>query len=394
LGKVLAFVLAFALVLPFAGGAKVQALAGDEPVTFVVDGGQTSVSLEIGDTFTLNIGLKSATNGVLYLDGDLELPSEYFTISEFTPVDSDKWTATWTDGASDDIKSIAVYPQNDAANGKGIDVSASTVLAQVKVEVKKAVESTKYIKLSGTSVVTKNTENAASGGEQTITLTNSVTAHKVDLTVPDTLKVPVGGVAELGDVELPIKIGDTNTGFTGLHIIISYDKSKLVYKGYSLSDAVTRSSGGSQQIDVRESDGSIAIAFSAAKDIKLTKDALFLTLTFAAASGATAGDTATIIPTFADDDSAFINQSGVTMTASFNRNCAVTFFKGYNPGDVNMDGSINLIDATYILQGYNGSRTLTEAQKKLADVNGTGTVTLVDALLIMKYYNGTITSFN
>jgi hypothetical protein len=271
------------------------------------------------------------------------------------------------------------------------------VLVQVKVEVKKAVASTKDIKLSGMSVIANSTESVVLGSEQTITLTNSVTSHKVDLIVPEKLRVPVGGVQdpELNQVEMPITIGDTNTGFNGIHININYDKTKLVYKGYSLSDAVRKNSGGIQIMDVRVSDDGLAIALSTAKDITLQKGALLLTLTFTAASGASAGDAdVTIIPSIATDSSSVINQSDVEMTASFKGNCAVEFFKGYDYGDVNMDGSIDLIDATYILQGYNGIRTLTDAQKKLADVNKSNTVTLVDALLIMKYYNGTISSFN
>ena len=65
----------------------------------------------------------------------------------------------------------------------------------------------------------------------------------------------------------------------------------------------------------------------------------------------------------------------------------------YLLGDVNGDGNINLIDASYVLQSYNGVRDLTSDQIERADVNGSDTVTLVDAFRIMKYYNGAIKSF-
>ena len=63
------------------------------------------------------------------------------------------------------------------------------------------------------------------------------------------------------------------------------------------------------------------------------------------------------------------------------------------PGDVNLDGMINLIDVKYVMQHYNNARTLDSHQKQNADVNGDGKVNLTDAKLIMKYYNGEIDEF-
>lgn len=62
-------------------------------------------------------------------------------------------------------------------------------------------------------------------------------------------------------------------------------------------------------------------------------------------------------------------------------------------GDVNQDNKINLVDVKYIMQNYNGTRTLSSQQKLNADVNQDGKVNLVDAKLIMKYYNGEIQKF-
>lgn len=62
-------------------------------------------------------------------------------------------------------------------------------------------------------------------------------------------------------------------------------------------------------------------------------------------------------------------------------------------GDVNGDGKVNLIDATMVLQYYNGVRgDLTQDQFNRADVDQSGRVNLVDVLFIMKYYNGAISS--
>ena len=73
---------------------------------------------------------------------------------------------------------------------------------------------------------------------------------------------------------------------------------------------------------------------------------------------------------------------------------SVDFVEGKKLGDVNQDENINLLDATYVLQAYNGVRKLTETQEKLADVNGDKKVNLVDVLKIMKYCNGEIKNFN
>ena len=73
--------------------------------------------------------------------------------------------------------------------------------------------------------------------------------------------------------------------------------------------------------------------------------------------------------------------------------CKVNLKKGCELGDVNMDTKISLVDATYILQYYNGVRELSDEQKALANVNKDGDINLVDVLLILKYCNGERGSF-
>ena len=79
--------------------------------------------------------------------------------------------------------------------------------------------------------------------------------------------------------------------------------------------------------------------------------------------------------------------------ANKSKTCTVSFEEVLKLGDVNGDGNINLLDASYVLQSNNGVRDLTSDQIERADVNGSDTVTLVDAFRIMKYYNGAIKSF-
>jgi hypothetical protein len=226
-----------------------------------------------------------------------------------------------------------------------------------------------------------------------ITLTNAkANSRKVELSMASTLNVPVGGATQLGTVEIPVKI-TSNTGFDGLHLQFSYQKTVLDYKGCTLSSAAKLSG---IQSDVNVNNGVISVVLIASEDVKFT--GTLFTLSFAAVSNVQVGATTTITPSISTTTTPVINQSGVPMTASITADgqtaCTVTFVRGYELGDVNMDGSIDLIDATWVLQYYNGIRTFTANQKILADVNKSDTVTLVDALMIMKYYNLTITSFS
>ena len=62
-------------------------------------------------------------------------------------------------------------------------------------------------------------------------------------------------------------------------------------------------------------------------------------------------------------------------------------------GDVNFDGSVNVLDVIIVQRYILGIQTLTPAQFIAADVNGDGYVNIVDANLIMQYVQGYIHSF-
>jgi endoglucanase len=62
-------------------------------------------------------------------------------------------------------------------------------------------------------------------------------------------------------------------------------------------------------------------------------------------------------------------------------------------GDVNNDGSVNIVDALLTAQYYVGLNPAAFIQKSAADVNDNGVIDIVDALLIAQYYVGEIGSF-
>ena len=58
---------------------------------------------------------------------------------------------------------------------------------------------------------------------------------------------------------------------------------------------------------------------------------------------------------------------------------------GSDVGDVNMDGGINILDATLVQKYVVGIVELSAEQKHLADYNNDGDITVVDATEIQKF---------
>jgi len=57
-------------------------------------------------------------------------------------------------------------------------------------------------------------------------------------------------------------------------------------------------------------------------------------------------------------------------------------------GDLNFDGTVNMMDALLLYGGTGGARNLTAEQAAVADVSGDGTVNMMDALLLYKVASG------
>ena len=139
-------------------------------------------------------------------------------------------------------------------------------------------------------------------------------------------------------------------------------------------------------------EGEVSLSFAGSEDVMIIGD--FITLNFQIskdAQGGTATDIKGAILALENASENAFDKDKLKETSKVS--CKVNLKKGCELGDVNMDTKISLVDATYILQYYNGVRELSDEQKALANVNKDGDINLVDVLLILKYCNGERGSF-
>ncbi|MBQ3069318.1 MAG: InlB B-repeat-containing protein [Clostridia bacterium] len=72
--------------------------------------------------------------------------------------------------------------------------------------------------------------------------------------------------------------------------------------------------------------------------------------------------------------------SDMSLTAKFETSAML--------GDLNFDGTVNMMDALLLYGGTGGARTMTEEQTAVSDMNSDGTVNMMDALLLYKLASG------
>lgn len=186
------------------------------------------------------------------------------------------------------------------------------------------------------------------------------------------------------DIIVPVNFTQ-NDGFNTLGITLTYDNTIMDYVGMVLSDQLSDKIC-LKSINSSASDGEVKASFIALEDVKDT--GRFLNVFFHIKGLSKEGDVGNVQ----------VQISQITILAETNvigEGSVATITIGQNVllGDVNLDKTIDLIDAAYILQYYNSVRTLSSEQLKNADVNCSGTVNLVDALMILKFYNGEISTF-
>ena len=190
------------------------------------------------------------------------------------------------------------------------------------------------------------------------------------------------------NIEVPLKLVTNVGGFSVLGLDVSYDPTVLEYQDTIIDDkykSVLELKSVYNDVDNK----TIKIALVGARDITDTGN--FAKIVFKVKeSSDSQGVKTTNIGLKATQ---ITNVSGVSVPVT-TTGSIISIGVALNVGDVNGDNAINLLDALWILQYYNGVRTFDDSAFKRADVNNSNKVDLVDALMIMKYYNGEIKSFS
>ena len=190
------------------------------------------------------------------------------------------------------------------------------------------------------------------------------------------------------NIEVPLKLVTNVGGFSVLGLDVSYDPTVLEYQDTIIDDkykSVLELKSVYNDVDNK----TIKIALVGARDITDTGN--FAKIVFKVKeSSDSQGVKTTNIGLKATQ---ITNISGVSVPVT-TTGSIISIGVALNVGDVNGDNAINLLDALWILQYYNGVRTFDDSAFKRADVNNSNRVDLVDALMIMKYYNGEIKSFS
>ena len=190
------------------------------------------------------------------------------------------------------------------------------------------------------------------------------------------------------NIEVPLKLVTNVGGFSVLGLDVSYDPTVLEYQDTIIDDkykSVLELKSVYNDVDNK----TIKIALVGARDITDTGN--FAKIVFKVKeSSDSQGVKTTNIGLKATQ---ITNVSGVSVPVT-TTGSIISIGVALNVGDVNGDNAINLLDALWILQYYNGVRTFDDSAFKRADVNNSNRVDLVDALMIMKYYNGEIKSFS
>ena len=190
------------------------------------------------------------------------------------------------------------------------------------------------------------------------------------------------------NIEVPLKLVKNVGGFSVLGLDVSYDPTVLEYQDTIIDDkykSVLELKSVYNDVDNK----TIKIALVGARDITDTGN--FAKIVFKVKeSSDSQGVKTTNIGLKATQ---ITNVSGVSVPVT-TTGSIISIGVALNVGDVNGDNAINLLDALWILQYYNGVRTFDDSAFKRADVNNSNRVDLVDALMIMKYYNGEIKSFS
>lgn len=224
-----------------------------------------------------------------------------------------------------------------------------------------------------------------------LTLEDASTAPDIPTEPADPAVFALAGtsVQGSGDITVPIDI-KANGGFNLLGLTIDYDAALFTYDGLEIDDMLKSKI----QLDsIYPTEGQVKASYIALEDVADVGD--FLKLKLKAREDAAAGTVSDVqisVSQVGNKAETAMTGTGAVCTVTLEDN-RIEKPEVLTPGDVNGDGSIDLVDAVYILQNVNQVREFNDAQNTAADVNRSGNVDLVDALMIMKYFNGEIQEF-
>lgn len=423
--KIVAMVLAFAMVLPLTWSQTIVARAEDVTTTpaesnvvylaiHTSDTKATDTEIEPGKEIQIDIKAKQklAITSTTMIDGKLTFSSKGYSpdqLLDYLPV---------TDVVDPDGKEYG-FGAKVSGVGYGITIHGlysqettfdqDATIATITLDVQRSIDEVN-VTLNQMNITARTVD--ASGKTTDVTEKNAYTSldlantlkgqHKVVFEMPQGLVGKVANSYTTELIEVPIKIAENgNTGFCGVQISFKYDEKRLRFVDYKLSpEAAKYLKVQTANASLNLLSGVIQLAFAAETDTHFTGD--FLTLRFATIaneSEVSNGKTVTsdITPTIKELN----NISGMSIEkgdmkgefTSGKEKSTITLEQGWQLGDVNKDGRVNLVDVAWVLQSYNGIRVLNSEQTTLGDVNGDKKVTLVDAILILKYVNGEISSF-
>lgn len=189
-------------------------------------------------------------------------------------------------------------------------------------------------------------------------------------------------------VTIPVSLTGSS-GFRDIQFSTSYDQTKL--KCVSIQPDVSVSTKLAQRGSMETQNGVSTISFTSSEQI--TTSGNLFNCTFQVLNNSTATGTIkdpVLTEVMFEVKSIADNQGSSFDLSQAKAKSIVTITDGAQTlGDVNGDSKIDLVDALYIIQFYNGVRSsLTSKEHASADVNKDGQVNLIDARIILEFYNG------
>ena len=387
--KVTAVIVFMCLLIVIGYGQPVFAASTTTTDVLEIKASTDKPNLNPGESFDVTISSKSATSGfTCRLDYDTSVFQAVTIVTgkEGTTNTTDntgEWRAVY-DGSSKTLS--AYYYLKDSTGkvtsqiGSPTQRSGGNTLVTLKFTSAKAVLRTD-IRMDYASVLLTD-GTTQSQGTQKLSLINSQ-AKEVTLSP--------GIFTASGRVSVPVHFMK-NDGFTKLKLGVSFNKSVLEFEsitlGLDVKDALTQGT-----VNMASSGGYFSTEFTASQNVNTTGDLIYVNFRMLNNS-ASYGYYPTINTsvTIAIED--VTNQVGDIFSYNSVTTDVTISDQAHTLGDVTGDGTVNLIDAVYVIQYYNGTKTLTATEKTAADVNKDGVVNLTDVLKIIQYYNGKITSLS